>query len=104
MGFIRAGSYDTDTTHPVLESESGIGQPLSSPSNLHPVSLFICLLLHVRAESDGAHDPVAKLLVQNRLISVAVVLYHLKQTINQWILWWHLKRSSTVGPLVQLLS
>lgn len=59
--------------------------PLSPPSNdcVSVTSLLINLLLHLGAESNGAHDAIAKLLVQDGLVGIAVVLDDLVQAVDE---------------------
>lgn len=49
--------------------EDGGDPPLAAQGDDGPVvALFVRLLLNLGGEGDGAHDSVAKLLVQHRLV------------------------------------
>lgn len=71
---------------------AGVGQIVPFPLHRdhHPRSASLILLLfHRRGEADGAHDAVAKLLVHDCLVGVAVVLHNLVQSIYEGLDWGH---------------
>lgn len=70
--------------------------PLAPEGNLDPVALLIRLLLHLRRERDGTHDTISKLLVQDGLVGVSIVLHNLVQTVHQRLLRWHLHSPATI--------
>ena len=77
--------------------------PLAPPGNDDPgIPLLINLLLNLGAEADSAHDAVAKLLVQDSLVGVAVVLDDLVQAVDQRLDGGHGPRAATVGDGHQL--
>lgn len=77
--------------------------PLAPPGNDYPgIALLVHLLLHLGAEADGAHDSVTKLLVQNRLVGVPVVLDDLVQAVDERLNRGHGARATTVGDSHQL--
>jgi hypothetical protein len=78
--------------------------PFPPQCNHSPLPLIINLLLNLGAEANGAHDTVTKLLIQHRLEGVAVVLDNLKESVDEWFLWWHVQSPPPIGPRGQLLS
>ena len=46
----------------------------------------------MRTKSNRAHDPISKLLIQNRLVRIPVVLHNLEQSIDQRLTGWHLQQ------------
>ena len=75
---------------------TGNNLPLPPQSNYRPCPLIIDLLLNLRAEADGTHDSISKLLIQNRLVRISIGLDDLIQSVNQWLRWWHRRNFSTV--------
>lgn len=70
--------------------------PLAPEGDLDPVALLIRLLLNVRAEGNGTHDTVTKLLVQHSLVGIAVVLDDLVEAVDQGLLRGHLHLVASV--------
>jgi hypothetical protein len=78
--------------------------PLSSQGDNGPVvSLLVNLLLNLGAEGDGAHDSIAKLLVQHGLVGIAVVLHDLVQSVDERLDRWHGTSTATVWEAEELL-
>lgn len=76
--------------------------PLPPPGDDHPRgAVLVDLLLHLGAEADGAHDAVAKLLVQDGLVRVAVVLDDLVQAVDERLDGGHGPRAAAVGEAHQ---
>lgn len=71
--------------------------PFASQRNLHPFTLIIRLLLHMRAEGNRTHDPITKFLIDNRLVRIAVILHHLEQSIDQRLARRELYQLSAIG-------
>lgn len=69
---------------------------------LDPTDLLVFLDIDVGREGDGTHDPIAELLVEDGLVSIAVVLDDLIQSIHQWLFRRHVHHMSAVRPLEQL--
>jgi len=85
------------------ESFGTMNPPFSSQCDDRPiVPILIRLLLHLRAETNRTHNPISKLLVQHRLISIPIVLHNLVQSVNQRLLWRHLDTAATVWKPTQL--
>lgn len=77
--------------------------PLAPPGDHHPgIAFLVHLLLHLGAEADGAHDTITKLLVQDGLVGVPVVLNHLVQAVDERLDGGHGARAATVGDGHQL--
>lgn len=58
--------------------------PLSSPRNHDPRgAILIDLLLDLCAEADSTHNTIPKLLIQNRLVRIPIILNDLVQPVNQ---------------------
>lgn len=74
-----------------------MNSPLAPKGDDSPISLVVGLFLDLGAEGNGAHNAVAKLLVQNGLIGVTVVLDDLEKSVDQGILGGHLQGPPTVG-------
>lgn len=65
--------------------------PFSPQSDYSPgISILVCLLFHLRCESDGAHNTIAEFLVQNGLVRIPIVLNHFIESVDQWLLWRHI--------------
>lgn len=75
----------------------GYTVPFAPQGDLCPLALLVGLLLHRRREANSAHDAIAELLVQDRLVRIAVILYNLEQAIHQRIFRGHIQSSSSVG-------
>lgn len=72
-------------------------QPLPPQSNNRPIiSLFIRLLLHLRTKRNRTHNSISKLLVQNRLISISIILHNFIKSIDERFNWWHRTSTSTI--------
>lgn len=54
------------------------------------LTLLINLLLHLRAETDRAHNPIPKLFIHDRLVRIPIVLHDLIQPVHQRLFRWHL--------------
>ena len=81
-----------------------INVPFASHRDHRPViAIFVRFLFHLGRKCNGTHDAVPKLLCADRLVSIAIILDHLEQAIDQGIFGRHLKRPATVGELGQLL-
>lgn len=77
--------------------------PLAPPGNDDPgIPLLVDLLLDICAEADGAHDTVAKLLVQDGLVGVPVVLDDLVQAVDERLDGGHRPGAAAVGEGHQL--
>lgn len=77
--------------------------PFSSDVDVNPLnSVFVGFFLDLGGESNCAHDPISKLLIDNSLVSIAIVLNDLIQSVDQRLLGWHLDALSTVGESSQL--
>lgn len=61
------------------------------------IALLVNLLLHLGAEADGAHDAVTKLLVQDSLVGVPVVLDDLVQAVDERLDGGHWPGAAAVG-------
>jgi len=77
--------------------------PLAPESDDGPVTLFVSLLLDLGAERNGTHNAVAKLFVQDGLVSVAVVLDNLVEPVDQRLPGGHFHLPSTVRVAGKLL-
>lgn len=64
--------------------------------------MLINLLLDLRAETDGAHDTIAEFLVQDSLISIAIVLNNLIQSVDQRLDRWHWSRAAAIWEAQKL--
>ena len=65
--------------------------PFSPQSDYSPViPIFVCLLLYLRCESDGAHNTITKFLVQNGFVRIPIVLNDFVKSVDQWLLWRHI--------------
>lgn len=77
--------------------------PLSPPGNHHPRrTVLIDLLLDLGGEADGAHDAVPKLLVQDGLVRIAIVLDDLVQPVDERLDGGHGPRAAAVGEAHEL--
>ena len=71
--------------------------------NVHPLdAVLVGLFLNLRGECYCAHDAIAKLLVNDGLVSITIVLHDLKQAIDQRLLRWHLDTFPSVWKATQL--
>ena len=78
--------------------------PLPPQRNNGPIiPLLIRLLLDLGAEANGAHDAIAKLLIQHRLVRVAVVLHDLVEAVDQRLDGGHGPGAAAVREAEQLL-
>jgi hypothetical protein len=64
---------------------------------------LIHLLLHLRTKRNRAHNPIPKLLIQDRLIRIPIILHNLIQAVNQRFHRRHRARSPPIGKSKQLL-
>lgn len=76
--------------------------PFASQSDHNPVTLLICLLLDLGAKADSAHDAITKFLVENGLVSVAVILDDLVESIYERLFWRHLDQPRTIREVCEL--
>jgi hypothetical protein len=72
-------------------------QPFPSERDLDPIALLVRFLLHLGRKRDCAHDAIAKLLVENSLVRIAVVLDDFEQSVDEWIPGWHLQEPTPIG-------
>lgn len=87
----------------IVKGASQVNSPLAPPGNDNPgVTLLINLLLDLGAEADGAHDTVAKLLVQDGLVGIPVVLDDLVEAVDERLDGGHGARAAAVGDCHQL--
>merc|ERR1712098_961078 len=78
-------------------------EPFASHLNVDPCdAILVDLLLDVSRECNGAHDPVAKLLIEYRLVGIAIVLHNLVETVDQRLFGRHLDTLATVWEARQL--
>lgn len=94
-------------TYTTLALEQSINQsaniPLPPQRNNSPIiSPLIRLLLHLRRKRNCTHNSIPKLLIQNRLIRIPIVLHDLIQSIDQRLPGWHLHGSTPVRKATQL--
>jgi len=57
--------------------------PLAPERNDSPIPLLIRLLLNRCTETNSTHNPIAKLLIQHRLVRIPIILHNLKEPVNQ---------------------
>lgn len=77
--------------------------PFPSQGDDSPIiPILIRLLLHLSRERDSAHDPIAKLLVQDRLVRIPIVLHNLIQPVDQGLFGRHIHRMTTERVTRQL--
>lgn len=77
--------------------------PLSSPGDHNPRSaILINLLLDLRAEANSTHDTISKLLIQDRLVRISVVLDDFVQSVDHRFDGWHGTGAPTVGEAHEL--
>lgn len=77
--------------------------PFSTKSDNSPViTIFISLLLNLGRKRDSTHNPISKLLIENRLVSIAIVLHNLIQSVDKGFLGWHFDGPTTIGEAVEL--
>lgn len=78
--------------------------PFAPQSNNSPViAIRIRLLLHFGRKGNSAHNPIPKLLIENSLVRVPVVLHNLIQPVDQGLLRRHLNGATAVRKAAQLL-
>lgn len=79
--------------------------PLSLQCNHRPRRpRLVHLLVDLRLEANPAHDAVAKPLIQDRLVRVAVVLHHLVEPVDERLRRRHGHRGPAVGKSRHLLA
>lgn len=77
--------------------------PLAPQRNHSPRStVLINLLVDFCRKANSAHDAIAKLLIHNRLVGVAIVLHNFVQTVNERLHGGHGSCAATVGEPRQL--
>lgn len=70
--------------------------PFSPQSDDSPVvPIFVCLLLYLGCESDGAHNTITEFLVQNGFVRIPIILNDFVKSVDQWLLWRHLYRMTS---------
>lgn len=78
--------------------------PFASQRDNSPLGAsLIYLCLNLGSKIDSTHNTVAKLLIEDRLEGIAVVLYNLVETVDEGLCGWHGSRLATVGEAQQLL-
>jgi hypothetical protein len=83
-------------------NKTRINIPLSPQRNLNPLPLLIRLLLDLCAETDRTHNTIPKLLIDNTLVSVPIVLHNLIQPVDQGLAGRHLERAAAVREVHDL--
>ena len=68
------------------------------------VPILVRLLLHLCRERYSTHDTVPELLVQYRLVCIAIILHDLVKTVDQWFSRWHIHNLSSERIPGQLFS
>lgn len=77
--------------------------PFSTKSDNSPViTILISLLLNLGRKRDSTHNPIPKLFIENRLVSIAVVLHNLIQSVDKGFLGRHFDGATTIGEAVEL--
>lgn len=98
---LSQGTPDLDTG-PIRSVGGCQHSPLAPPGDDDPRgAVLVDLLLHLGAEADGAHDAVAKLLVEDGLVRVAVVLDDLVQAVDERLDGGHGPGAAAVGEAHQ---
>lgn len=78
--------------------------PFAPESDNSPIiPIRIRLLLHLGRKRNSTHDPIPKLLVENRLVRIPVILHNLVQPVDQGLLGRHLNGATAVREAAQLL-
>ena len=83
--------------------------PLPPHRNLHPVTLPIRLLLHLGRERNRTHDAITKLLIDDGLVRIAIVLNNLIQPVDQRLLGRHVDQPAPIRerrsiPIIAVMS
>lgn len=92
------------TTQTVRTERRHISSPLSPHRYHRPlIPILIRLFFHLGRKANGTHDPIPKLLVQHRLVRVAIVLDNLIQPVNQRLPRRHVHHLAPEGKAGQLL-
>lgn len=77
--------------------------PFTTKSDNSPVvTVLISLLLNLCRKRDSTHNPISELLVENRLVGIAIVLHDLIQSVDKGLLGRHLDRATAIGEAVEL--
>ena len=71
--------------------------------NCPVIPILIRLLLNLCRERNRTHDAIPKLLIQHRLIGIAIILDNLIQAINKWFLRRHFNRATSIREATQLV-
>lgn len=79
------------------------GLPFPTKSDNSPViTILISLLFNLGRKRDCTHNPIPKLLIENRLVGIAIVLHDLIESVDKGFLGRHLDRAATIGEAVEL--
>src|SRR5271154_4721953 len=65
-------------------------------------SILVSLLFYLCRVGNCTHDPIAKLLIDDRLICISIILNDLVQSIYQRLLGWHLNAFAPVWKTTHL--
>jgi hypothetical protein len=85
-------------------TRSELDIPLAPHCNNCPViAIFVRLFFYLCRKADGAHDPIAELLIQHCFVRISIVLNNLIESIDQWLDRWHRARTTTIGESEKLL-
>lgn len=77
--------------------------PFAFQRDNHPWSArLVNLLLYLRVEANGTHDTITKLLVENGLVGISVVLDNLVESVNERLHGGHRASSASVWEAHQL--
>lgn len=77
--------------------------PFSPPRDHDPRgTILINLLLNLCAKANRTHNTIPKLLIQNRLVRIPVVLDDLVQPVDQGLNGWHGSGAATVWEAHEL--
>lgn len=69
---------------PLRRSESSKRKPFAAKLDIDPChAVLVHLLVHRRAKGNRAHDAIAKLFINHRLVRIAVVLHNLVEAVDE---------------------
>lgn len=74
--------------------------PLATESDDDPGTLVVLLFVYFGGEGNCTHDAVTKLLIENGLVGVSIVLDDLIQAVDEGLFGWHRHRTTSVGQVV----